>query len=68
MLNWDSSIVENFLEIIWDLCDVFTVHICSARAQIQSLKSLWIVNFLRDDFEKLFNNDDKKCSKNSTVN
>ena len=30
---------------IWDLSDVFGVHICSARAQIQYLKSSLIVHF-----------------------
>ena len=35
----ECSIVEKFLGIVWELWDVFTVQICSARAQIQSLKS-----------------------------
>jgi len=39
--SWTESEVlwRNILGIIWDLWDVFKVHICSVRAQIQSLKS-----------------------------
>ena len=37
-----AVLLRNFLDFIWNLSDVFTVHICSARAQIQSLKSLFI--------------------------
>ena len=53
--SWTENVVlwRFFLEIIKDLFDVFTVHICSARAQIQSLKFSYIV-FLRDDFENRF--------------
>ena len=46
------------------------VHICSAKVQIQSLKSLEIVSFggmiLRIGVLRLCNNDDEKCNKNST--
>jgi len=40
-----AVLLRNFLGFIWDLSDVFTVHICSARAQVQSLKSSLIVHF-----------------------
>jgi len=55
-----------FLGII---CDVFTVHICYERAQIQSLKSFTFEGwFWESVLKKLFNNDDEKCSKESAVN
>ena len=34
-----AVLMRNVLGFIWDLSDVFTAHICPARAQIQSLKS-----------------------------
>ena len=39
--SWTENEVlwRNVLGIIWDLWDVFTVHICSARSQVQSLKT-----------------------------
>ena len=44
--SWTENKIlwRNFLGIVWGLRDVFTVHICSARAQIQSLKSSQIVH------------------------
>ena len=66
--SWTENVVlwRNFLGIIWDLWDVFTVHICSARAQIQSLipYRLFIFEGL---FWELINNDDEKSSKYSAV-
>ena len=40
MYGWTENVEfwGIFLGIIWDLWDVFTVHICSARAQIQFLR------------------------------
>jgi len=38
---------------IWDLLDVFTVHICSARAQIQCNVSIFKIIFCR--FPGIFN-------------
>ena len=39
--SWaDNAVLKrNLLDFIWDLSDVFMVHICSGRAQIQSVKS-----------------------------
>ena len=37
--------IEIFLGFIWDLSDVFMEHICSARAQMHSLKFSQIVHF-----------------------
>ena len=72
-VSWTENLVlwRNCLGIIWDQWDVFTVHICSAWAQIQSLKSSTIVYFRwvwESAFNILFNKEDEKCSKNSTVN
>ena len=70
--SWTESEVlwRNILGIIWDLWDVFMVHICSVKAQIQSLNSYR--SFLRDDFENRFLKTIQyrleKTSKNSTVN
>ena len=56
-----------FLEFIWDLWDVFTVHICSARAQVQSLNPhrLAILEgwFWKSVLFELFNDDHEKCNK-----
>ena len=53
-----AVLLRNFLGYIYDLSDVFMVHICSARAQIQYLKSSLIVHFggmiLRIGFQKIF--------------
>ena len=63
-----AVLLRNFLGFIWDPSDVFTVHICSARAQMQSFKTSWIVH---DDFENLFylnySMTTKKYNKNSSV-
>ena len=39
-----AVLLRNFKGFIWDLSDVFTVHICSARAKMQSLKSSYTVH------------------------
>ena len=57
---------RNFLGSSWDLLNVSTVHICLARAQIQSLKSL------RDAFEnrffkRIFNTEDEKKTIDSNI-
>ena len=42
----DNAVLKrNLLGFIWDLSDVFMVHICLGRAQIQSVKSSSIVRF-----------------------
>ena len=51
----ESAVVEKFVGLIWDQSDVFTVHICSARAQIEPLKSSLLFPFWRDDFENVSN-------------
>ena len=55
-------LLRKLLGIIWDPSDVFTVHICSARAQMRSFKSLegW---FWESVLFKLFNDDHEKCNK-----
>ena len=40
-----AVLLRNILGFIWDLFDVFTVHISSLRVQIQFLKSSLIVYF-----------------------
>ena len=34
-----AEFLRNLLGFIWDLSDVLTAHICSTKAQMQSLKS-----------------------------
>jgi len=69
-----AVLLRNCLGFVWDLSDVFTVQICSARAQIQYLKSSWIdCLFGRDDFENRFYfnyviTTKKNVKKNSTIN
>ena len=40
-----AVLLRNFLGFIWDLSNVFTVNICSARAKIDYLKFSLIVYF-----------------------
>ena len=60
------------LGYIWDLSDVFTMHSCSARAQMQYLKSSLIVHFgemiLKIGFIKIIRKQQRKFNKISTVN
>ena len=73
-VSWTKITV--FLRIIlgyiWDLSDVFTMHSCSARAQMQYLKSSLIVHFgvmiLKIGFIKIIRKQQRKFNKISTVN
>ena len=66
---WLDMVVKlrNILGFIRDLSNVFTLHICSARAQIQSLKFPFGRMRLRTVYKKLYKNDHEKCNKYSTV-
>ena len=66
--SWNeiAVLLKNVLGFIWDLSDVFTMHILSTRAQMQSLKILphrlsilegW---FWDPVLYKLFNDDHQK--------
>ena len=65
-----AVLFRNILGFIWDIFDVFTVHISSLRVQIQFLKSSLIVYFggmiLRIVFFSIIHDDDhEKCNKKS---
>ena len=65
----ECSLVKIFLGFIWDLSDVFMVHTCLTRVQIQFLKSSFNVHsgengeILRIGFLKLFNKKTKNVTK-----
>ena len=48
-----AEFLRNLLGFIWDLLDVLMAHICSARAQMQSLKSKYCP-LCRNDLENCF--------------